>query len=447
MGRGFINGIIWGALVCVIILAVVTLNAPLPERSTPELALVEASDPQPEPMLEAVSEAILEAGPVADLEIAEPAVTSNEPVTTGTDVPLPAGSEFNRPPTEQPAALPGTDTDIGSAPNVGATAPDAQAVTNSPALNTQSAPLPDVVANLELPTQSLPQETDVATTSAVEDAPPPPAELQPAPLGLPLIETDPAAQQITERAPSRFETIGDATTQTAAEIPDIGVKVRAIEAFAAEFDAAETRPLMSIILIDDPSLGLDRSVLANFTFPVTFAINPARADAAEAAAFYRASGFEVVILSDALPDRAEASDVEVSLQAAFGIVPEAVAFMDTSANIVQSNRELLDAVVGVLTETGHGLVAYPRGLNAAEQTATRASVPAGTLFRELDQEQERATVITRYLDRAAFAAVQDGTVIVVGHTYPETVTALFSWALGDRSESVAMAPLSAVLLR
>ena len=91
------------------------------------------------------------------------------------------------------------------------------------------------------------------------------------------------------------------------------------------------------------------------------------------------------------------------------------------------------------------LLAYPRGLNAAEQTATRAAVPAATLFRELDSERERATVITRYLDRAAFAAGQEGAVIVVGHTYSDTVTALFSWALGSRSEAVAMAPVSAVL--
>jgi len=56
-------------------------------------------------------------------------------------------------------------------------------------------------------------------------------------------------------------------------------------------------------------------------------------------------------------------------------------------------------------------------------------------------------VITRYLDRAAFAAGQEGQVIVVGHTYSDTVTALFSWALGSRSENVALAPVSAVLTR
>jgi polysaccharide deacetylase 2 family uncharacterized protein YibQ len=79
--------------------------------------------------------------------------------------------------------------------------------------------------------------------------------------------------------------------------------------------------------------------------------------------------------------------------------------------------------------------------------AERADVPATTLFRLLDDEDQRATVITRFLGRAEFAAAQEGAVIVAGRTRPDTVTALFSWALGDRNEGVAIAPVSAVLQR
>jgi len=56
-------------------------------------------------------------------------------------------------------------------------------------------------------------------------------------------------------------------------------------------------------------------------------------------------------------------------------------------------------------------------------------------------------VISRFLTRAAFAGQQEGAVMVIGHTRPETVTALLTWALGGRSEAVTMAPLSAVLTR
>jgi hypothetical protein len=90
---------------------------------------------------------------------------------------------------------------------------------------------------------------------------------------------------------------------------------------------------------------------------------------------------------------------------------------------------VLEAAVGVAARAGQGFVAFPRGLNTAEQMAERADVPAATLFRLLDDEDQRATVITRFLGRAEFAAAQEGAVIVAGRTRPDTVTALFSWAL------------------
>lgn len=221
----------------------------------------------------------------------------------------------------------------------------------------------------------------------------------------------------------------------------------AIVVNAAAFDSAETRPLMAVVLIDDPAFGPDRSALADIPFPVSFAVDPTRAGAAEAAAAYRAAGHEVLILADVLPQGAAPADVEVALAAAFDRVPVAVAVLDTETNRIQGDRGTLETVLGVIGETGHGLVAYPRGLNTAEQSAARQGVPAATLFRQIDADRERATVITRYLDRAAFAAGQEGAVIVVGRTYADTVTALYSWAIGGRSESVALAPVSAVLTR
>lgn len=154
-----------------------------------------------------------------------------------------------------------------------------------------------------------------------------------------------------------------------------------------------------------------------------------------------------MLLGDVFTEDTTGDEVQAILARGFATLPEAVAVLDTPGEAIQGRREVLDAVVESLSETGHGLVAFPRGLPVAEQSAERAGVPAATLFRELDSESERATVVARYLDRAAFAAGQEGAVIVVGHTYADTVTALFSWALGSRSEAVALAPVSAVLTR
>jgi polysaccharide deacetylase 2 family uncharacterized protein YibQ len=221
----------------------------------------------------------------------------------------------------------------------------------------------------------------------------------------------------------------------------------ALVAFAAPFDPAETRPLIAVILIDEPDDRLDIETLTRFSFPVAFAIDPSRPDATERAAIYRAAGFEVLMLASLIPEGATASDTEVALSVARDRVPEAIAIMDTPESRVQSERVVLEAAVGVAARTGQGFVAFPRGLNTAEQMAERADVPATTLFRLLDDEDQRATVITRFLGRAEFAAAQEGAVIVAGRTRPDTVTALFSWALGDRNEGVAIAPVSAVLQR
>ncbi|MFC2980964.1 divergent polysaccharide deacetylase family protein [Roseicyclus marinus] len=215
---------------------------------------------------------------------------------------------------------------------------------------------------------------------------------------------------------------------------------------AEAFSAPPGTPLMAVVLIDDPATPLDPVALADVSFPITFAIDPTRPDAAERAAAFRASGFEVVILAaPAIAPGATPADVEVALADATAQMPQAVAMMDDPSGRIQSDRPVLDATMGALGATGHGFIAFPQGLNAAEQTARRLGVPGTTFFRLLDDEDQRATVITRFLGRAAFDAVQTGSVIVAGRTRPDTVTALFSWALASRAEGVALAPVSAVL--
>lgn len=281
-------------------------------------------------------------------------------------------------------------------------------------------------------TPDLPE--DVATDGAIE-APTQEVAAVPAfpqPTGLPQVSADVPVEETVEAEAAEPAPAGD---------------LPAIEAFAAPFDPAEERPLMAVVLIDEPDSRIEQSTLTRFTFPVAFAVDPLHPDAEARAAAYREAGFEVVILGSMIADGATAADTEVALLAAETTLPEAVVVIDTPEGRIQGDRPVLDATVAALAESGHGLLAFPRGLNAAEQTASRAGVPAATVFRMLDDEDQRATVITRFLGRAAFTASQEGTVIVVGRTRPDTVTALFSWALGGRSEAVALAPLSATMLR
>lgn len=537
---GLIMGVFWGAIVSAVGLAALSLSSPLPPRGGAEVVetalevpVEEAADVdgvEQTPAGDAAAEetALQEASEAADATVSQaPAETPVEPQETtapATEIPLPSGSEFNRPPPEPEAALPVPDAaPAANAPTAPAlagdvtapvfdTAPAAQpsvateapvqiaAATGdesgpaSPAL----APAPVIATGPTALTQPEARETPQVRTALLPQVTPPAeeaADVAPEPAAVPLqtpvfptigdgaetVAQVPEVPEVPEdvasdgaidaRVEEPVDGVAPVTTPTrpqvitfpqlspepeeeivavdgaeASEVPAAG-DLPAIEAYAAPYDATEERPLMAVVLIDEPDSRIEISTLTRFSFPVAFAVDPLHPDAAARASAYREAGFEVVILGSMIPEGATAADTEVALSAAVVTLPEAVALIDTPEGRIQGDRPVLDATVAALAESGHGLLAFPRGLNAAEQSASRAGVPGATVFRFLDDEEQRATVITRFLSRAAFAAAQEGTVIVVGRTRPDTVTALFSWALGGRSEAVALAPLSATMLR
>ncbi len=503
MRGGLVVGMVWGILVSAIVLAAMSLSMPLPPRPGAEAPVVEAAAPAPAEEPEVVVDITPGADPVVGTPPAAEAQSTTQTASVSDPVPLPAGSGFNQPPPETPAALPETDAPLDLAGSV-ATDEDAPepAASIRPAPDATSAPQPDAALTPAQPSAPAADTSDapaVAVTTTVEDEPAvsepvleeaalvddAPVDTESAPVvasaeadraapedtapALPQVTApteDPVETAVVETAPSRLPQIeapepeteaaeGDGTADATASDGDsasadaapVDAGPNALRDHAVAFDGAVDQALMAVVLIDDPSLGLTTDTLTRFAFPVAFAIDPLSDGAADRAAAYRAAGFEVVIWGDILAEGAAAEDVPQVLEGATQILPEAVAVLDSPDGRIQGDRPILDAVVEHLGITGHGLVAYPQGLNAAEQTARRADVPAATLFRQLDDEDQRATVITRFLARAGFAAGEGGTVVVVGRTRPDTVTALFSWALGERTSGLEIAPLSAVLLR
>lgn len=377
--------------------------------------------------------------------IARPEITSEVGPEVGPEVGADAGSDaVGEAGTEQAASV---DADAGAAPQAPSLPSIGDGITSAPQLPS----LPESAASAFAD-----RAVDGPVDSPVGGAEPvlPSDESAEAVSDQPQTRTLP---QVTARVPSQVipDVASVAPDQPASEgardgdvAPDAPVDpadLPAIQAFAAPYEQTDDRAVMSVILIDEPDSRIEIETLTRFTFPVAFAIDPLRPDAAERAAVYRDAGFEVVIMGTMIPTGATAADVEVALESARMILPEAVAFLDTIEGRIQRDRVVLDATVASVSETGHGLVAFPGGLNAVEQTASRAAIPAATVFRLLDDDDQRATVIARFLSRAAFTAAQEGRVVVVGRTRPDTVTALFSWALSGRSEAVAMAPLSHVL--
>ena len=229
------------------------------------------------------------------------------------------------------------------------------------------------------------------------------------------------------------------------EVAPVAAPINApLEQYSEPFDNPDGRPLMSILLIDDAA-SIGAEALADFPYPLTFAIDPAAPGAVDKMRRYRAAGFEVVLLAD-LPAAATPQDAEVSLDVWRAEVPEAIAILEGTGTGIQGNRPLSDQVAAIARDSGLGLITQSKGLNTVQKLAARDGVPSAVVFRDFDGAGQTPTVMRRFLDQAAFRAGQEGAVIMLGRVRPDTISALLLWGLQDRAQRVALAPVSAVLL-
>jgi polysaccharide deacetylase 2 family uncharacterized protein YibQ len=287
------------------------------------------------------------------------------------------------------------------------------------------------------------------------------APAAPAPLAPRVIQPDatqmPGAKALTSTLPTvlapsvpgvatnTLPHVGDApkTGDAPAALPED----KPFAKFARSFDAPVGKPLFAILLQDVGSAGMNRADLAHLPFAVTFVVDPLASDAKEAAAAYRAAGQEVLMLANGIPPGATAGDVAQTFQTLQDTLPEAVGVIDEPTLGFQDNRALAGLVLPVIADQGRGLVTFDRGLNAADQIARRDGMPAAVVFRRLDGAGESQPTIRRYLDRAAFKAAQEGSVVVMGDTKADTVAAILQWALEGKGATMALAPVTAVMVR
>lgn len=319
------------------------------------------------------------------------------------------------------------DTDVAGLPKT--VAPDPVAPGSPPRK------LPEISATPDAPTEDAP--TDTPTDGQAE------SRFDQARVTVPKMQNR-APNVRTNRLPSIGGDTAQQAPQEASETesePDQG----ALTLYSMPFENPDAKPMYSLVLIDDPEHPVSSEMLSHLPFAVSFAIDALRDDATEVAAKYRAAGFEVVMLTK-LPFGATAADVEVAFEAYSYAIPEAVAVLDLGANGFLRGPSTATQIAGIMSEAGYGLITPSKGLNSAQKAAKREGVPAALLFRELDFDGENVSLIRRYLDRAAFRASQEGSVIMLGHTRPKTIEALVTWTLDDRAASVVIAPVSAVLL-
>lgn len=225
----------------------------------------------------------------------------------------------------------------------------------------------------------------------------------------------------------------------------------ALTAHAEPLDNSDGLPLLSIVLVVDPAGGVAPEDLAAILIPVTYAVDPARADAVEQVELFRSAGHEVLLTTDhsVTGDTGEpptAAVAEPGAQRAEGAPAGAVGLL--GPRLADGGAEALSPdVMARLSEDGMGLLLYPSGPETEDAPAIAGEAPAAEAFRVLDANGQSAPEITRALDRATYEAIRTGGVAVVALASSETVTALYSWAFGRRAETVAVAPISHFLQR
>jgi polysaccharide deacetylase 2 family uncharacterized protein YibQ len=390
------------------------------------------------------------------------AVGSDSPVLPAPQAAAPVRPEgetrlvISTEPAQPPAPDPG-EADAGLAAPVpstpqdaprqeAATAPDVQTEITEPVAPADEADdVQDSVAAQALPAEDAPdtRKAVIEPVAPDEGAPAPEA----APASPRLAPSDTLGNRAEGVTVGRLPRIGDAPE--AMEAPETAETTEtqegALRRNAVAFDPPGDRPLMAIVLLDEGQGTLGLEALQAFPYPLSFAIPAGRPDAAEAAARYRDAGFEVLIAAD-LPESATAADTETAMQAWLAALPQAVAVIEGTGTGLQGSREASAQLAPILTETGHGIVMLPNGLNTAQKLIAREGVPSATLFRDIDGQGQNAGAVRRFLDQGAMrAGQQDEGVIMLGRVRPDTISALLLWGLQDRAASVALAPVSAVL--
>lgn len=411
----FLAGLILGAVVGAVALSVTAVLNPLAEGPISRMATAVPS----------AQEDVPSAPPEAP---AEPEA-ANAPETTA--------PEATEAPAVEPAAPTASDS-AGAGPTVAPAAPATQApVPEGPAL---SAPAIADSAGAGLPgaTDSSPSRTPSAPQRVAVAAP----------------STDGGASLDTQSA--SVPEIGGAELETSTEsdlgpVPDL-VEGDALADNSLPFQLDGSRPIMSIILIDEGGNTDLRAGLAALTAPITFGVTADIDEAADVAAQYRNSGFELVAVMPetgplALQSDSEESDVADVLARVFDAVPQAATLLDPIDSPLPQNRRMAGALLETLKLTGHGLLTHRgNGLNNIPIIADQEGVPSELIYRVIDEVSGSANIALA-LERAVLDASRGGSVIVVGRVRQETVTTLFSWLLGSGAKEVSIAPVSAILQR
>lgn len=216
------------------------------------------------------------------------------------------------------------------------------------------------------------------------------------------------------------------------------------------------------IIMDD--LGRDlataRALLA-IDLPVTFAILPGEAQAAEVAALAHRGGREVMIHipmepqsypatnpgSDALLLGQSPEEIRRRFQGFVERVPFATGGNNHMGSRFTEYREGMEVVLAAMKEAGLFFVdSRTTGYSVALDEARRTGVPAAGRDLFLDNEQD-VVRISRQIRQLAVLAGRRGQAVGICHPYPQTLEALRREAPYLKEQGIEIVPVSHLLER
>lgn len=345
-------------------------------------------------------------------------------------------------PNAEPAPIIAVDLGIMFEAPALETPPEAPALTQKPlilALHSGVPNVPQVPENPVILSQpAAPLDTQIANAPAV---------------AAPAPQQSPVAVTQTAPAPSvaPAATIISPTPETGSE-EDVPAEVDALPEdapallrFAAPFENPEGLPVIGLVLIDDGTLTDGPVQILESGLVATVAVSPLMDDATLWAEAYREAGSEVAMQMP-LPDGATPMDAEVSLAAAFEILPETGLFYSDGDGVLRNDRFVAAQVMQILSSEGRGFVTFQRGLGSLVREAERSGVSVITALRDIDGAGETNSAIERGLDQAAFRARQLGGVVIVARLKPRTLSVLREWAFDNQRNGILLGPVSALLV-
>ena len=267
-----------------------------------------------------------------------------------------------------------------------------------------------------------PQRPSIAPRNIIDLAP---VDLMPIPSVGSIGDTAPSAPQASAGLPSII-------------LPKLSGQPRL--KFTTQFSAPADQALIAIVLVerDEPQLDLD--AVLNLGFPVSVAIDSQSQNAKIRMQGYRSKDYEVLTHTNQ-PTQGMG---QVSLTDQIAVLSDTLGFWDAGGSEPEQSLRSLRVLIAELIANQLGYV----GQTADTVTSLQdTGLAAGQVFVYIDQETIRVTDIFKQLDAAGQSATNTGQAIIALDLRDNTLDILRFWLRHSRSAQISIAPLSTVLMQ